>query len=290
MSGYRVAVRRVLFTVLAANLAVVLVKAYAAWRTGSLAIASDSLHSLVDAANNVAGLLIVHFATAPPDDDHPYGHHRYETLAAFVVAGFLVLTAFELARLAVGRLVDGAPAPVLDPLSLGLVIATGLTSLAVAFFEGRAGRRLGSDMVVADAAHTASDVGVSAAVVVGYVASANGWAWADAVVTLLVAGVIAVVGYSIFKRSVPVLTDRVVFDPDVVAALVREVPGVVNVHDIRSRGHAREAYVQMHLVVASRDVEEAHAITEAVERHLETKLGAKEVLVHVEPWDDSARA
>lgn len=289
MSGYRVAVRRVLFTVLAANLAVVAVKTYAAYRTGSLAIASDALHSLVDAANNVAGLLIIHFATAPPDHDHPYGHHRYETLAAFVVAGFLVLTAFELTRLAVGRLVSGAAPPALDGLSLGLVVLTGLASVAVAYFEAREGRRLGSDMVVADAAHTASDVGVSAAVIAGYVAAANGFAWADPVVTLLVAVVIAVVGYRIFQRSVPVLTDRVVFDPDLIAGLVREVPGVVNVHDIRSRGHAREAYVQMHLVVASRDVEEAHAITEAVERHLETKLGAKEVLVHVEPRDDSAR-
>lgn len=290
MHGYRVAVRRVLLVVLAANLGVVVLKAIAGVMSGSLAVVSDAFHSLVDASNNVAGLLILRLASAPPDQDHPYGHQRFETLAAFVVAGLLVLTAFELGRVAVVRLVDGTPPPRLNTVAIVLVAVSAAANAAIAFFENRAGRRLGSEMIVADAAHTATDVAVAAAVLVGYFAAARGFAWADPVVTLGVAVVIAVVGYRIFQRSVPVITDRVVYDPATVERLVREVPGVTNVHDIRSRGRPGEAYVQMHLVVGYRDVEEAHRVTEEVERKLEATLGAKEVFIHVEPWDDSARA
>ena len=285
MRGYARQVQRVLVITLALNLAVAIGKLLVGLRANSLSVVGDALHSGVDAVSNVVALVVIHFSTAPADEDHPFGHARYETLAAFVLGGLLFLTAFELGRGAIERL-RAPQAQLVDAITLGAMLATLVVNVFVAWYERREGERQQSEVLLADSAHTRSDVYVTLAVLSGLLLSRYGVAHADAVLALVVAGAIALAGWRVYRDVLPALTDRAVFDATEVARVVRSVPGVLNVHDIRSRGTRREAYVQMHLVVDRHDVVGAHEVADEVERRLASELGVKESFVHIEPEDD----
>lgn len=285
MRGYARRVQRVLLATLVLNLAVAAGKIVAGWRANSLSVIGDGLHSSVDAAANVIALVIIRYSTAPADEDHPFGHGRYETLAAFILGGLLFLTAFELARTAMVRLY--APErPLVDALTLGVMVVTLAVNVFVSWYEAREGRRQNSEVLIADSAHTRSDVYVTLAVLGGLLLDRFSLARADAVLALVVAGAIALAGWRVYRDVLPALTDRAIFQAGEVAAVVRSVPGVVSVHDIRSRGTRREPYVQMHLVVDRTDVRGAHEVADEVERRLASELGVKESFVHIEPEDD----
>lgn len=287
MKGYALRVQRVLLITLALNMTVALGKILFGLRANSLAVVGDGLHSSVDAFANVVALIVVRFSTQPADEDHPYGHSRYETLAAFILGGLLFVTAIELGRGAVSRL-RTPQETLVDAYTVGIILVTLVVNLGVSTYERWEGRRQHSEVLLADAAHTRSDVYVSLAVLGGLALQAYGFTRADAVLALVVAGAISLAGYRVFRDVLPSLTDRAVFDAREVAAVVRGVPGVVSVHDIRSRGSRREPYVQMHLVVDKEDVRGAHAIADEVERRLADALGVKEALVHIEPEDDAS--
>ena len=287
MRGYARRVRRVLVVALGLNVALAIVKLAVGVRADSLSVIADGLHSGVDAVANVAAILVLRFAEAPADEDHPYGHAKYETLAAFVLSGVLVLTAFELGQAAVGRLFAPA-APHVTPLLFGAIAATLVVNVVVSTMETRAGRREGSELLLADAAQSRSDAYVTLAVLGGLVLTRMGFALADGLLALAVSVFIAFAAYKVFRDALPVLTDRIAHDPQTIARVVRSVPGVVNVHDIRSRGGPRESFVQMHLVVDRADVAGAHEIADEVERRVAAELGVKEVFVHVEPEDDAS--
>lgn len=285
MRGYARRVQRVLVTTLVLNLAVALGKLATGLRANSLSVVGDALHSGVDALSNVIALVVIHYASAPPDEDHPFGHSRYETLAAFILGGLLFLTAFELGRGAIGRFF--APEETLvDALTLSVMVGTLVVNVFVSWYERREGERQQSEVLLADSAHTRSDVYVTLAVLGGLLLQGIGIARADAVLALVVAFAIALAGFRVYRDVFPALTDMAVFDAGQVASVVRAVPGVVSVHDIRSRGTRREAYVQMHLVVDRDDVVGAHEIADEVERRLSAELGVKESFVHIEPEDD----
>lgn len=285
MKGYARHVQRVLLIALALNLAVAVGKLVAGWRANSLAVIGDGLHSAVDAAANVVALVVLRFASRPADEDHPFGHGRYETLAAFVLGGMLLLTAFELGRSGVVRLLAPQDTDVTS-VTLAVMLGTLAVNLGVAWYETREGQRHQSQILLADAAQTRSDVYVTVAVLVGLAIQAAGVPYVDSVLAIGVALSIARAAWHVYRDVLPVLTDASVFDPHLVARVVRDVPGVLNVHDIRSRGTRREAYVQMHLVVEPGDVRGAHDIADEVERRLADELGVKEALVHIEPEDD----
>lgn len=287
MRGYVAHVRRILWIALALNALVAVGKLAVGYRADSLSVIGDGLHSSVDAAANVVALIVLHLATRPADEDHPFGHAKYETLAAFAVAGLMLVTAVELAQLAVSRLVSPVATRV-TALTVGVMVATLVVNVLVSRFEMRAGRERGSDLLVADAAQTRGDVYVTLGVLAGFWLQAVGVPRVDGAIALAVAFVILHSAWVVLREALPVLTDRIVHDPADVARIVQEVPGVVNVHDIRSRGHPREAFVQMHLVVDADDVVGAHEITDAVEDRLARELGVKEVFIHVEPEDDQS--
>lgn len=286
-SSYARGVARVLWVILGLNLLVAAGKLLAGWRADSLAVLGDGLHSLVDALGNVVGLVVLRMASQPADEDHPFGHAKYETVAALVLAGLMLLTAFELGQAAVERLVSPQPTRT-DGLTLLVMVATLGANALVAWFEAREGKRRGSHVLLADAAHTRSDVYVTLGVLGGILLQRAGVVGMDPLVALAVAGFIVYSAWGVLRHALPVLTDATAIDPAEVARVVRGVPGVVSVHDIRSRRAGAESFVQMHLVVDATDVAEAHRITDEVERRVSGELGVKEVFVHVEPEDDAS--
>ncbi len=290
-------VRRVLLWVLFANLAVIVAKLFVGVRSGSIAVLGDAAHSGIDAVNNVVGLTAMRFAAAPPDDRHPYGHGKFETLAALAVAAFLSVTCFELIQGAIGRLRSGGAAPDIQPLMIAVLAAAMVVNAAVAIGEARASRELSSQILAADARHTASDVFVTAGVLIGLVlTSALGWAAADAVLALAVALVVAWSGYQILKDTIPILVDERAIDPMEIELVAAGIPGVQAISQVRSRGRSGEGFAELTIHVARQEtVVTAHNIADDVERQIAARMEFDAVTVHVEPApaappDDQPRA
>jgi cation diffusion facilitator family transporter len=293
-NSYRRGVRRVLWLTLALNLGVVAGKLIAGVLAGSLSVISDAMHSTVDSLNNIVGLVVVRFATAEPDEGHPYGHAKFETLAAFAIAGFLFVTCYEIIISALKRLFNpaGAP-PEVTALTLGTMVVTICANIAVTVYEQREGERLQSEFLMADAVHTRSDVLVSCSILVGLMLVQQGYVWLDPVAALGVATVIAWNGYRIFKATVPVLVDAASVPAQRIAQIVERVDGVHSVHDIRSRGRGGAMFVEMHLHVkpeVERDHITTHAVTEEIERQLEQEFGHVVATIHVEPLPEEVEA
>lgn len=284
---YQKGVRRVLWITLALNLAVVIGKLIAGLTANSLSVISDAVHSSVDSLNNIVGLVVVKYAAAEPDDEHPYGHAKFETLAAFGIAGFLFVTCYELAKGAIGRLVSEENAtPEISWLTIATMLVTIAVNIFVTVYEKREGERLQSDYLIADAAHTRSDVLVSCGVLAGLFLVRWGWVWFDPIVSLFVAVMIAASGYQIFRATIPVLVDAAPIEPSRIAEIVAAVPGVHSAHDIRSRAHGGAIFVEMHLHLTANEEHDhirAHDITEEVEQALEKEFGRVTATIHVEP-------
>ena len=283
-----VQVRRVLLGLLVANLAVLAAKAVIGIASGSLAVLGDALHSSVDSIYNVLGLVVVRVAAQAPDEEHPYGHGKFETLGALAVVVFLSITCFELARSAVQKLIHGGHVIALGDMGLVVLLTTLGVNVLVAWYENRRGHELKSELLIADAAHTRTDVFITIGVLIGVLFARRGYTWVDPVVALAVALLIVRVAYQIFARTVPVLVDERAIPARTILQTAQAVDGVRAAYAIRSRG-ARGAgpgprYAEVTIAVDPRvNVAEAHAIADEVEERLKRDLDLTEVSVHVEP-------
>lgn len=279
-------VRRILAVVLWLNLGVFALKVVALVSSHALSVAAETVNSSLDAINNVFALWIVRVAGQEPDDEHPYGHQKFETLGALVLVGFLSTTVFELVQHAVFRLLGrGEAADVrATPLALAVIALSMVIGVAVSLWEARRGRQLGSEILVADAAHTGSDVLTSAAVLAGLLAVRMGYPQVDPWVTLAVAALITRTGWLILRDTVPVLVDERAMEPSHIQRVAESITDVRSAYGIRSRGRKGEMFTELTIAVpADLDVKRAHEIADEVERRVGSELGAREVIVHVEP-------
>jgi cation diffusion facilitator family transporter len=282
------AVRRVLVVILLLNLVVFAAKAaYGLW-SGSLAISSDAMHSLADAGANVIGLIVLHFAEAPPDDQHPYGHRKLEMVAAAAIGVTVAVAALRFAWDAIDALLSERPAPQTSLLGFAVIGGTWIINLVVAAYEARRARDLDSAFLAADAAHTASDLIVTAGVAVSFTATFFGVRWADPIGALLIIVFIGRISWRILRANLTVLVDRVVVDAERVREVARAVDGALDVHRVRSRGTEGAAQVDLHLLIDGElSLREAHAIAHNVEAALRRAIPAiVDVTIHMEPADD----
>jgi cation diffusion facilitator family transporter len=278
------AVRRVLVGILIANIAVVIMKFVVGLGIGSLAVVGDAVHSSVDAINNVFGLAVVRVASKEPDADHPYGHAKFETLGALLVVVFLSVSVFELLRGAWQRLTAGAPPLHVTRLEATLLVLTLAINIWVVWFETRAGRRLRSEILLADAAHTRVDVVITLAVMSGLGLAGLGYLVADPILAIVVSLLIIRVGWEIVGRSLPTLVDAAAVDASVIRREAELVTGVRSAYAIRSRTASAMRFAELTIAVDSRqNVAEAHRIADAVEERLSQELSLDHVQVHVEP-------
>ena len=274
-------VRHVLLVEGSANALVVVIKTMVGLSTGSLAVLGDALHSLTDVANNIVALVVVRLASAPPDREHPYGHRKFETLAVFVLASLLTVLAFQI----VLRALQGSTRTVAQT-GWSLVMMLGVlgVNIGVSLWEGHQAERLDSDLLRADARHTLTDVLMTLVVIVGWQVAARGYAWLDTVFTIGVAGIVLLLAYDLFKRAIPGLVDHIATDPDVLAEVIRAIPGVCKVRRIRSRRAGGTASVDVIITVAPElPTVEAHTIADAIEMALRKQCAVEDVTVHIEP-------
>lgn len=274
-------VARVILVEGSANAAIGLLKAVVGIATGSMAILGDAIHSLTDLANNVVAWFVVRWSSQPPDEGHPYGHRKFETVAVFLLAMLLTLTAFELALAALRR---GEPEIIRSPWAGAGMLAVLATNAGLASWQNVWARRLDSDLLRADARHTFADVLTTLVAIGGWQAAARGYVWVDTLAALGVAGLIGFLAYGLFRRSLPVLVDQVSIDPEALRNTATAVPGVVAVRQVRSRSYGHLAAVDLVVTVAP-DLSTlvSHEIATRVERALHAAFPLETVSVHVEP-------
>ncbi|QFZ91884.2 cation diffusion facilitator family transporter [Synechococcus elongatus] len=278
-------VQFVLLLTLGLNLLVVVIKAGVGFMTGSLSLLADALHSVTDSVNNILGLFTNRLAAPGPDRDHPYGHHKYEAIGALGIAAFLGITCFEIMRGAIGRLITPGDPLKINSIDLWLLLIVLGINIYVAFYERSVGKRLGSQILIADAYHTMSDIWITLVVLAGLIGVRFfNLQWLDVVLALPVAVLVLRSSWIVLKSNLPWLVDEIAIAPEAIHQVVTSVPGVINCHDIASRGLlGRQIFVDMHLVVDATDVATAHQITEAVENRLAERYAPIRVTIHVEP-------
>ena len=273
-------IRQTLWIEGACNAAVLAAKFLVAVKTGSSAILSDAVHSLGDLANNAVALVAHGIAAAPPDREHPYGHRRYESLAVFLLATLLSVLAVEIALRSFGAGRQVAQ----HGWALGLMLGVWVVNLGLGTWEGRRARQLDSDLLRADARHTASDALVTGLVIVGWQLAARGYLWLDSLLSLAVAALILRLAWDLFRRAIPVLVDQIAVEPEEIASAVNAVPGVRSTRSARSRAGADAPRIDV-VVGVDRGLStaESHAIADSVELALRQRFGSDQVTVHVEP-------
>jgi cation diffusion facilitator family transporter len=277
-------VTRVLYGVLFLNLAVALIKIGLGITTGAVSILSDGFHSITDAASNVVALVGVVVARRPPDANHPYGHRKYETMASVGILLFLIIVVFEVVVSALDRVRSGV-APDVFPQGIGLMAATVVVNVLVVIYETRAGRRLKSELLLADAKHTRSDVFTSVTVLAALLGVQAGYPVLDPLAGLLVAGFIGHACWQIAQVASRILSDEVVIAEDDVRDVVRSVPEVIGCHRIRTRGSADYVFLDLHLWLdGSAPLREAHATSHVVKDRLMARYPQiVDVVIHIEP-------
>ncbi|HDR73508.1 MAG TPA: cation transporter [Methanoculleus sp.] len=280
-------IQRTLGLVLVLNLLVAAAKATVGLMAGSVSMVADSLHSLFDSLSNIVGIVSTHFARQPPDQIHPYGHSRFETAGTLVIGAMLLLSAFWIISEGVGRFFT-REAPEITGLTVGVMVATILINLLVTTFERRMGEELQSQILLADARHTASDILVSLSVLGGFAAVLLGYPIADPLIALGIGILIGRMGLAILKEAANVLTDAVVVDcEDRIAMVLSSIEGVRGYHDFRCRGKPHELFADIHITVDPHlSVVEGHAIAEEVMARIRSEVEEiEDVVVHVDPDD-----
>jgi cation diffusion facilitator family transporter len=278
------AVRRVLVQVLVLNMLVAVAKLVFGYATGTVSILSDGFHSLTDGFSNVAALVGVRIARKPPDYDHPYGHRKFETMAAGLIGAFLLIVIVEITEAAFGRLRSGGQ-PDVTPLSFGVMVGTLLVNLFVAWYEKRQAKRLSSEVLLADSMHTQSDVLTSLTVIAALAGTALGYPVLDPVAALIVVLFIAYAGWEIAVSTSNILSDRVVIAQDELRAVVLSVPGILGCHQIRTRGSADYVFLDLHVWMrADMPLAEAHAKSHVVKDLLMQRYPQiADAVIHIEP-------
>lgn len=277
-------VRSVLVRILFLNLGVALAKIVFGQLSGSISILSDGFHSLTDGASNVVALVGLQLAQKPPDANHPYGHRKFETLAAGGIALFLLVIVVEVAQAAFFRFRSGG-SPSVTVASFAIMLATLATNIAVVRAERRAAHRLSSELLLADARHTQSDVLTSIAVIVALAGSAYGYPIIDPLAALVIVGFIGYAGFEIARDAARILSDQMVISEEDVRRVVQSVPRVLGCHHIRSRGTTDHVFLDLHVWLdGATPLVDAHAVSHAVKDLLmERYPQIADAIIHIEP-------
>ncbi|HEU0300451.1 MAG TPA: cation diffusion facilitator family transporter [Longimicrobium sp.] len=280
-------VQRVLRLMLAVSLVLVVAKTVAGVLSGSLAVLGGAFDSGLDVLTTLVAMMLARVAGQEPDEQHPYGHEKFEALGALVMVAFLSITVYELVRTSIGRIAGDGGGVVDTGLGVGVMGASLLVGVAASAYERRRGRALESELLLADAAHLRADVFVTLAVLVGLLLTRLGWRTGDAWTALVVAVLIIRTGIEILRETVPVLVDEAAVEATDIRRMAEAMDGVQAAYDVRSRGRQGARFAELTIAVRSGlDIDQAHEIADLVEDEVRRRLGARRVVVHVEPRRD----
>ena len=280
-------IKNVLWIILFANVLVALLKIVIGSKIQSSSMTADGFHSLTDGTSNIIGIIGIGLAVKPKDEDHPYGHKKFETLAGLGIAMMLFFVSATIIKEAFTKFFNPTT-PNISAESIIILVVTLIINIFVTNYESRVGKDLNSDILTADAAHTRSDVFVSIGVLGTLIALKLGLPpIIDPIISLVIAGLIIHTGYEIFKDTASILVDKYVLDNNAVLELLKAFPEVKNVHRIRSRGREDDMFVDLHIMVdGGFTVNETHALSHNIEENIKKTINENaEVIIHIEPYD-----
>ncbi len=273
---------------IASNALLIAIKLAAGAITGSIAILTEAVHSLIDLVASVVAFVSVRKADEPADADHPYGHEKVESLAATIEGLLILVGAGIIIYEATHRLVDGAE---VESLGVGIAVMgfSVIANLIVSTVLARQAKLHDSPALEGDASHLRADALTSAGVLVGLaLVEITGNAAFDSITALAVAAAIVVAGIRIVRRSSGVLVDEALPDEEmdqieaaIAAARTEEVAGY---HKLRARRAGSRRYIDLHVQYRSgTSLERAHELAHAMRASIEATITRAEVLIHVEP-------
>jgi len=255
--------------------------------TGSIALYSDALESIINFVTACTALYAVHLSARPADENHPYGHHKVEYFSAVIEGVLIVIAAVTILR----ESYFAIAAPRMPEATVEGLAVNGLATIlngGWAYVLVREGRRRRSPALAADGRHLFSDVYTSIGVIVGLtLATATGWAVLDPVLAAIVALNILWSGWQLVRESIGGLMDEAV-QPDVLerirGTIAEHAKGAIEAHDLRTRAAGRRTFIDFHLVVpGDMSVSDAHDICDAIEQALRAGIEDAMITIHVEP-------
>ncbi|MGF1471099.1 MAG: cation diffusion facilitator family transporter [Rubrobacteraceae bacterium] len=260
--------------------------------TGSVGFFSDAAESVVNLVAAAAALWALTLAARPPDEEHAFGHNKAEYFSSGLESALILIAAAWIGWAAWGRLLDPQP---LENVGIGLAIMLVATAIngGVALVILRAGRRLRSITLRANANHLLTDVWTSLGVVAGIVlVQLTGWLVLDPVVALLVAGNIVRIGVRLLRDTADGLLDRALPTGDqetISKVLSRYENEGIRFHAVRTRVAGQRRFVSMHVLVPGRwSVQRGHDLLEEIEKNLGAELPGSTFFMHLEPSEDPA--
>ncbi len=286
------AARRYAVLSIAAAVLTIGLKAAAYLVTGSVSLFSDATESVVNLVAAVAALWALIYASRPPDEEHAFGHNKAEYFSSGLESALIITAAVWIGVTAWERLMDPQP---LENVGLGLSIALVAAALngGVALVILRAGRRLRSITLRADAHHLLTDVGTSLGVVLGVVTvQLTGWLVLDPLIALVVAANIVWTGVRLLRETASRLLDRALPPEDQEAiskVLSRYEERGVRFHALRTRASGQRRFISMHVLVPGRwTVQQGHDLSEKIERDIFEALQGSTLFIHIEPSENPA--
>jgi cation diffusion facilitator family transporter len=280
-------VKTVLIVTLLLNWAVSIAKIAAGFLANSFSLIADGLHSFSDGLSNITGLIGISIASRPRDDDHPYGHEKFETISALAISLMLVLVSLNIIYSAVLRIIDPVT-PEITWVTFLVLIITILVNIFVSRYEFKKGTELKSELLISDSAHTGSDILVSISVLISLISAYMGYPFLDPIASILIAVIIIKVAAQIFLKNTDVLSDHIVIKPEKIEPIIMEVPGVLRCNNIRTRGRKDHIFVDLHIKISGdMTVYKQHELTHDIEDRIKTNIPAvKEVYFHIEPEEE----
>lgn len=278
---------RLAYGSLAIGVVVLMLKGYAAYLTGSIALFSDALESVVNLVTAVVALVAVRLAARPADASLPYGYYKAEYFSAVVIGIFIAVAALVIFSEAYQGFVTPREFST-NPLGMGISLAATGMNAVWAWVLIRAGKREQSPALAADGKHLFTDVLSTTGVLIGIsIAKLTGWVQLDAILAALVGITVLWSGWQLIRQSVIGLMD-VAVEPKRLGT-IRELiasnaEGAIEAHDIRTRQAGRMTFIEFHLVVpGAMSVEAAHAICDRIEARLREAVENAQITIHVEP-------
>ena len=279
-------VRNVLVIIFLANIMVAALKIIIGGIIKSTSMTADGFHSLSDGSSNIVGLIGIWFASKPVDDEHPYGHSKFEVLAGLFIGLMLIVVGINVIISAFQRFAS----PKVLSISIESIIALIITlviNIFVSCYEYKKGKTLHSQILITDSMHTRADIFVSTGVLITIIGIRSGLPpIIDPMASLIVAVFIFHAVYEILKENCGVLLDRAVVDSKQVEEVVLEFSEVKDVHKVRSRGTLGEMYIDLHVMIdPETSVEKSHKLIHRIGDRIKEEFNENtQVIVHLEPY------
>ena len=283
------AIRRVLWITLFCNICVSGAKVAYGYFSHSVSITADGFHSMFDGVSNIMGFIGIYFASHPPDEEHPYGHRKIETLFTIFIGVMMSLTCLEIFKQVYESIKSEPQVNVTTQSFLIMTITLGI-NIFVTTYEKRRGKQLNSEFLLADALHTKSDILATTGVIIGLIFMKLGFTRADAIVGAVVGILVARAGIGILRGAADVLADRKQLDPKQIKEIVCGIDNVVDCHRVRTRGTISHIFIDLHVIVKPElSVVDGHRIAHIAEEMIKDTIKAElDVVVHIEPMGSEA--